>query len=74
MDPKSFVLSDFCWARILSKLTDYQSIPCYLKVSDGEVVYQVVLIVEDDLEEELMLSSKLSNPTQLLEILRQFSI
>lgn len=51
---------------------DFRSIP--LLVSDDEAVYQVLMIVEENLDEESRLPSELKVPTSLLEILKRYSV
>lgn len=52
VDPCSLAMSDLRWVQILSRPTNLRSIPRVIRVSVGELEYQLTISVEEEEEEE----------------------
>lgn len=48
MDDCSLNEFDLRCARLLLRSTAYQKIPCYVDITDGETLYSILMVVEDD--------------------------
>lgn len=53
IDENTSSLTDLTWVRFLTVKTDLRLIPRAVRVSDGELNYQVALVVEEDQDENM---------------------
>lgn len=54
IDENTASLKDLRWAHFLTVKTNIRLIPRAVKISDGELSYQVSLVLEDDWEESVV--------------------